>query len=417
MLNQLRKRFILTLVTLVGLVILGSTLGSCINEYQAQMAKIDRALNAALNAPVQDNVGMPIKGDGDKEAADDEFSARFGTLTVVVNAANEVIGYDDTFIDVTADDILNIVGEALESGEPKGELTSKEMSFKIASLPNGRIIAFADHTEAWSAIKKSILFSVLMFLSSMAALFFLSLWLSSYMLKPVKKAWDQQQQFVADASHELKTPLTAILANNNILLAHSDSTVGEQKKWIENSQAEASHMKDLVNNMLFLAKSDGEETRILFSEVSLTDVVTDSSLQFEPVAFERGIMIDTNIQEGITFQGDTVQLRQLIQILLDNACKYANENGKVSVILSKSGGQIKLSVNNTGTPIPPEDLPHIFERFYRSDKSRTKQGGAGGYGLGLAIAQSIVQNHGGTINATSNDADGTTFTVTLKQKN
>ena len=176
-------------------------------------------------------------------------------------------------------------------------------------------------------------------------------------------------------------------------------------------------MKELVNNMLFLAKSDGEEVKILFSEVSLTDLVTDSSLQFEPVAFERGIVVETDIAEGISMQGDTTQLRQLIHILLDNACKYADENGRVDVRLYEHNNAIKLEVANTGKPIPPEDLPHIFERFYRSDKARTQQNQAGGYGLGLAIAHSIVTKHKGTINATSNSASGTKFTVTFKHKN
>jgi signal transduction histidine kinase len=235
-------------------------------------------------------------------------------------------------------------------------------------------------------------------------------------MKPVAKAWAQQQQFVADASHELKTPLTAILATNNILLSNPEYTIGEQRKWIENSQAEANHMKDLINNMLFLAKSEDEKVQLMMSELSLSDIVTDTTLQFEPVAFENGTLIDSNIEGAITIQGDLTQMRQLVHILIDNACKYAGENGLVTVTLMRAPGTIRLEVNNTGTPIPNEDLPHIFERFYRSDKARTQQNQSGGYGLGLAIAKSIADRHKAQISAASSEADGTTFSVVFKNK-
>ncbi|MBQ9179651.1 MAG: HAMP domain-containing histidine kinase, partial [Firmicutes bacterium] len=346
-----------------------------------------------------------------------DFADRFGSLSVVINEDNEIVSYDNTFIELGADDIETVATKAISSGEERGAIKSYDLLYKVKELDSGHIISFADYSTAHKNVTQNILFNILIFIVGMVIFLLASIWLSGYAMRPVKKAWDQQHQFIADASHELKTPLTAILANNNILLSHADSTVEEQKKWIENSQAEAKHMKELVNNMLFLAKSDGEEVKILFSEVSLTDLVTDSSLQFEPVAFERGIIMETDISEGISMQGDTTQLRQLIHILLDNACKYADENGRVDVRLYEHNNAIKLEVANTGKPIPPEDLPHIFERFYRSDKARTQQNQAGGYGLGLAIAHRIVTKHKGTINATSNSASGTKFTVTFKHKN
>ena len=244
----------------------------------------------------------------------------------------------------------------------------------------------------------------------------ISIWLSGYAMRPVAKAWAQQQQFVADASHELKTPLTAILATNNILLSNPDLTIREQEKWIENSQAEANHMKDLIANMLFLAKSEDEQVQLVLSEISLSDIVTDTTLQFEPVAFENGTLIDSSIEEAITIQGDLTQMRQLVHILIDNACKYAGESGYVKVCLRREGGTIKLEVCNSGKPIPAEDLPHIFERFYRSDKARTQQNQSGGYGLGLAIAKSIADRHKAQISAASSEEGGTTFTVIFKNK-
>ena len=153
---------------------------------------------------------------------------------------------------------------------------------------------------------------------------------------------------------------------------------------------------------------------MVFSEVNLSDTCENAALQFEPVAFEKGLKMDIDIQDGLTIQGDGTQLGQLIRIFLDNACKYTPEGGKIDVKLTKAGPEIRLSVANTGDPIPADVLPHLFERFYRMDESRTRTSSAGGYGLGLAIAKAITQRHKGSIKAESSAEKGTVFTVTFR---
>ena len=148
-------------------------------------------------------------------------------------------------------------------------------------------------------------------------------------------------------------------------------------------------------------------------DVSLSEISSEAVMQFEPVAFESGTLLESEIEEGVVIKGDLTQLRQLVYILIDNACKYAGVGGSVDFRLT-GGKTPAIRVNNTGDPIPKEDLPHIFERFYRSDKARTKNDSSGGYGLGLAIAKTITEKHGGIIKAESSAADGTTFTVTFK---
>lgn len=241
--------------------------------------------------------------------------------------------------------------------------------------------------------------------------FLLSLFLSRWALGPVQRAWSQQQQFIADASHELKTPLTVIMANNSILKSNSDSTVGEQMQWVDSTQAEAKLMQGLVNDMLYLARSEGDEQELVRESVDLSDLAHSAALQFEAVAFEQGITLDDDIVDGILVQGNAEQLGRLIAILVDNACKYCGEKGRVTICLDQVGGKARIRVHNTGDPIDPEDLPHLFDRFYRADKARTR--GKGGFGLGLAIAHNIVTAHGGDIEATSTAAEGTTFTATL----
>ena len=246
-----------------------------------------------------------------------------------------------------------------------------------------------------------------MLTAAMAVIFLISLWLSGLAVKPVKRAWEQQKQFVADASHELKTPLTVILANNNIMMSHKESTVADEHQWLESTEEEANHMKKLIDNMLFLAKSDAGETKVQLSEVNFSEITEGCALNFEPVAFEKEIMIDTDIMSDVTLDGDATQLNQLAHILVDNAVKYADRGTNVTIRLQKHGDSVEFSVNNIGTPISKEDAEHIFDRFYRAEKSRTTKG----YGLGLSIAQRITESMNGKISVESNKENGTTFTV------
>ena len=180
-------------------------------------------------------------------------------------------------------------------------------------------------------------------------------------------------------------------------------------------------MKKLVENLLFLARSDAKSTPMLYSTFSFSDLILGCLLTFAPVAFEQGVLIEDKISDDIFISGDAPQIRQLVAILLDNACKYAgiadvleksgSSDKKVTVTLTSENEKIKLTVHNTGKAIPEEDLPHLFERFYRTDKSRARTDG--GYGLGLAIAQTIAKNHRGKITVVSAKNLGTSFTVTF----
>jgi signal transduction histidine kinase len=252
--------------------------------------------------------------------------------------------------------------------------------------------------------------SLLIGFLGLIALFFVSLILANYAIRPVERAWLAQQQFIADASHELKTPLTVILANKGILSAHPDTLVSEQVQWIQNTQDEANRMKGLVENMLELAKGDIPREKIVFGRVNLSDIITNSLLIFEPVAFEKKVMLISDVVSNLEIHGDEERLRRLTAILLDNAIKYAGENGSVTVRLRSSGTHRTLSVSNTGQTIPAKHLDKIFDRFYREDESR-RFDDEGSFGLGLAIARQIVIEHGGKIWGESNPQTGTVFTV------
>lgn len=428
MLKQLRKRFIMVSMLFVGIVLLCLAFIICYKTYTNQMDRIDRSLTITLEHPFDRMAPFSTFRNGmfsgeideddysDNKEKDTDMSEKFGTAKVILDSSKNVYSVDSTYLELSDEQIEDAANKVIAANTSEGKFKKYKLYYKASFGSSYSVIAFADYSAASEEISATIIFTILLFSGTMLIFLLISIWLSGYAMRPVAKAWAQQQQFVADASHELKTPLTAILATNNILLSNPDLTIREQEKWIENSQAEANHMKDLIANMLFLAKSEDEQVQLVLSEISLSDIVTDTTLQFEPVAFENGTLIDSSIEEAITIQGDLTQMRQLVHILIDNACKYAGESGYVKVCLRREGGTIKLEVCNSGKPIPAEDLPHIFERFYRSDKARTQQNQSGGYGLGLAIAKSIADRHKAQISAASSEEGGTTFTVIFKNK-
>lgn len=233
----------------------------------------------------------------------------------------------------------------------------------------------------------------------------LSVILSYFVVKPAAEAFQKQKQFVSDAGHELKTPLAVINVNAAVL----ESEIGSNK-YMDCIKEEAGRMNGLIRQMLDVACIEDEDRSVEKKRFSLSEVVYQATLPFESAAFERNIRYEVQIQEGCFFTGDPDRIRQVMAILLDNAFKYGQEGGEVSVRLHRDGHRAVIEVYNTGCGIAKEDMPHIFERFYRCDKARA---GNGSYGLGLAIAQSIVQSCKGTITAESQENAWTRFRVTL----
>ena len=307
------------------------------------------------------------------------------------------------------------VQEVLSSGSGQGVLHGLSLRFQVEHGSGGASrIAFADCSWESASLRNLVLTCLLVWALAMVGFFFISLFLASLAVRPVEKAWKQQRQFVADASHELKTPLTVILANTGIVLSHKENTVSSQAKWLEYTREEAAQMKGLVDDLLFLAKSDDARRTTRPLEVSLSELALGCLLPFESVAFEAGVSLESAIAPGVSVLGDEGQLRRLVMILLDNAVKYAGSGGRAALTLVRQQDKVRLTVHNTGAPIPAEHLPHLFERFYRVDAARDRA--QGGYGLGLAIAKSVAETHHGKITVSSSAGTGTCFTVVLPRK-
>ena len=271
-------------------------------------------------------------------------------------------------------------------------------------------IAFVDMSMEQATLQKMMYSYLQIALAALLLLLGVSVVLSRWATRPVEKAWRQQRQFLSDASHELKTPLTVILSNAEML--QSAPLADKPARWADNIRSEAGRMKSLVEEMLTLARADNMVRTAVMAEVSLTDVAGDCALAFEPVAFEAGKPQTYDIAPDITVEGDAVKLRQLIGVLLDNAIKYGAAGGTITLSVQKTGSSARLTVANPGEPIPAQQLSRLFERFYRADASRGEQSG---FGLGLPIASTIAAEHKGTLKAES-DAVSTRFIFTMPVK-
>ena len=224
-------------------------------------------------------------------------------------------------------------------------------------------------------------------------------------VRPVEEAWRQQKQFVADASHELKTPLTVILTNTE-LLQSPDYDAAQKQTFLSGIDAMARQMRALVERLLELARAENEQAARSFAPCDLSQITESSALLFEAALFECGLTLQTELEPDITVSGDSRQLGQLVEIYLDNARKYAS-GGTVTVRLALCGkSRCRLSVSNEGDALSPQTLRQIFDRFSRADAARTRDGS---FGLGLSIAQAIAQTHGGSVWAESADGVNTFF--------
>lgn len=414
MIRRLRRKFILINLLLVGVVLTVVFVLLVASNARRYADQSQAAMRMALSWREDENPRFEIGAPPPDYNPSDEGS-RFTMVPVFVVTVEDGIVTsinDGGQVEVSRETAELAAAEALESGADHGILRVLNLRFQLETRPDGTVrAAFADQSWESSSLRTLILNCLLVWALAMAAFFFVGLFLSSLALRPVETAWKQQRQFVADASHELKTPLTVILANTGIVLAHPSDTVAVQSKWLEYTQEEARQMKGLVEDLLFLAKSDAARQEFQTAQVDLSELVQGCLLPFEPVAFEAGVRLDAQVDPGLMLTGDEAQLRRLVRILLDNGVKYAGAEGAVSLTLTRQQDKLRLTVRNTGTPIPPEHLPHLFERFYRADAARNRA--QGGYGLGLAIAKAIVEHHRGRITVSSSAESGTVFTVLL----
>lgn len=303
--------------------------------------------------------------------------------------------------------VLELLEIVKDQNQKSGTIEEYNLRYRVQSKHTDWKIAFINVSSHRNTLWALIQISILVGLVSLVVFFGISLLLAKWAVGPVEIAWQKQKQFLSDASHELKTPLTVIMSNTELL--QSDKTTdSERTRYCENILTMSHKMRHLVEGMLELARADDGKVQTFFQPLDLSDLISKAALPFEPMLFEKNCLLRCDIAPDISLNGSENHLRQVVEILLDNAGKYSAP-GIIRLTLSRQGRCALLSVSNPGAPIPPEDRERIFQRFYRRDPAREQNGS---FGLGLAIAQAIVTDHGGKIWVESNQS-GNCFFVQL----
>lgn len=330
------------------------------------------------------------------------FSTRF--FTVRYDPSGHIVSADVEYIaSVTKDTAREYAGQAVRSGKERGWVEGYR--YKISDTFMGQTVVFVDGTMNRSFTSMLLLTVGIVLLCSLALILVLIILFSKRSVKPIAESYEKQKQFITDANHELKTPLTLILANLDII----EADIGKNE-WLDDIRAEGERMNALVKQLVMLTRMDEAKTEVNVRTFSLSDAVGDTVSEFQTLAEEKGKPIFADVQSGLTYTGEEAGIRRVISILLDNALKYCDEDGSISLSLSLKRHRV-ICVENTCAEVDNIELDKLFDRFYRGDKARTF---TGGFGIGLSIAKAVVEKHHGEIHAYKASQGQIGFRVVLK---
>lgn len=423
MFKKLRNRFLLSNLLLTLLVLLGTFIVLFSLVYLNARHDAERRLKALPTSAVENSVtSIPAAGS-------------VGRYLVDIIVDGEHLGSSTFFkISVTSDGEISKSNSSYWQMEeayrnmariawtnrnihqiiPLGQTKWQVIIVSSTNVSGDYDIFFMDVTSQQVLLQK--LFHAFLGIAplSLLAVFLISLLMANRAVRPITEAWYKQRRFVADASHELKTPLAVIAANADVLLLNAEENLQNRSKWIGYIKDETGRMSKLVNELLALAKIEDCNNPQAYQEFDLRRCASDACVALEAMAYEKGMRLECESGESVFIRSDEAKVRTILSILLDNAIKYTNEGGLILVRLKRHKAYTELSVENSGAGIPADALPHIFDRFYRVDQARENENGS--FGLGLSIARSISEQLGATLEARSVPGDTTTFVFRMKTK-
>ena len=410
MIKRLQRKFVLVVMVVVTVILLAVFTTMLVTTQRDNERSSVGMLHQALSrrpAPYGAS-GFP---QGNPPPGGFATDMRLPVLVLSVSENNEVSAVTNQLHFIEAEHIDPIAELVLAQVNDTGVLRAYTLRYLRRPVENGFLVALADISLEQEMLNTQIVNSLVIGGVALLAFFFLSIALARWAVRPVEVAWVNQTQFIANASHELKTPLTVILSNADMLRSDSERHDEQSKRRIEHIHAEAVRMKQLVESLLMLARSDSMEVQEEHSAVDFSYLVQSAVLVYEPIVFDAGKSIGYHIDKELIVLGDAARLQQAVYILLDNAVKYTHSKGKLQVSLRIVDSQSAvLQVDNEGVPIPKAELERIFLRFYRRDEARSE---ASSFGLGLSIAQSIIWQHHGKIWAESDGEARNSFFVRL----
>ena len=407
MLKKLRRRFIL--VGMSAFAVVAITLIASINvaNYYRTTAAQDETLQRIheYNLVVSQSPGAPppITDMPWSGGAETEFTFRF--FSVRCNREGRMLVFDSSYISSVDEESAKGYAAAV-LGRHKTCGYYKDYRYLVTEDGDELEIIFLNVADADSFRNTLLITSCIVGANGLLLLFILITVLSGYAVRPYAKNIQQQKQFITDASHELKTPVTSISTSADILALENEGS-----EWVENIRTQSVHLAKLIGNLVTLSRLNEEQPFPDAETFSLSEAVWELAEPFRTRAAAEGRQFFQDIGESILYHGDRASIQQLLSVLLDNALRYSDDGGTVRLSLRKKHGNILLEVYNTCRPLPDIDLNRLFDRFYRPDSSRSKY--TGGSGIGLSIAAAIAERHGGTISVSSKDRTSITFTVRL----
>lgn len=409
MIKKLKLRFIV--LAMISLFVLLSVIvaGMNIINYSTVVAEADEILSllSENNGAFPDRFIKPPPNHNMPKHFSPETPYESRYFSVLISDTGETIKAEtERIISVDEETAKSYAKAVIANGNASG--FTDDYRYNVINTRNGKRITFLDCGRKLQAFNSFMLASIFMSAVGFIAVSAVIIILSGKIIKPVAESYEKQKRFITDAGHELKTPLTIINANVALLEADPEDT-----DCLCDIKQQSERLAALTNNLVYLAKLDEKENAIEKVELPFSDIMSETVSSFRAIAQAQNKELVCNIQPLLSIKGNHTALQQLVTILADNALKYSPENSSIEIALKKRNRNIELTVSNTSvSPVKKENLPHIFDRFYRTDSSRNSE--TGGHGIGLSVAQKIVEVHNGKISAATTEGSDFIITCTFR---